>query len=99
LADSLIIFFGENFTFNIVNISSAMIHLEWRKYILHGSKKRGPFFGSFASYTTDCLASVAALVPVAMHAPALAWVLNQALQTCPRRCVCLRICADSEITI
>jgi hypothetical protein len=60
LVDSLTIFFGENFIFNVVNISSAMIHPECRKCILCCPKNQDPFFGSFASYSPACLAWVGA---------------------------------------
>jgi outer membrane protein TolC len=83
LADSLTIFYGENFIFNVVGISSTMIHSECQKYILRSSHQQKPFFESFATSTTACLILMAALLPVALHAQTLPQVVNQALQTYP----------------
>jgi hypothetical protein len=58
LVDSLTIFFGENFIFNVVNILFAMFHPECQKCMLDCSINQGPFFGFFASNLSAYLAWV-----------------------------------------
>jgi outer membrane protein TolC len=81
--DSLIVFCSENFIFNVVGISSAMIHSECQKYILRSPNNGRPCFGFFATSMTACCVMAAALVPAALHAQSLPQVVNQALQTYP----------------
>jgi len=83
LVDSLIIFCSENFIFNVVSISPAMIHSECQKYILRPPHPQRSFFGFFVTSTTACVILASTFVPVALQAQTLPQVVSQALQTYP----------------
>lgn len=81
--DSQTIFRGENFIFNVVSNSNAMIHSECQKYILQPAPKAGGCFGFFTTSITAACLLAAALAPAALQAQTLPQVVNQALQTYP----------------
>ena len=74
---------GENFIFNVVGNSSAMIHSECQKCILQSAPEEGLFFRFFATSKIASSILTLSLLPAALHAQSLSQVVNQALQTYP----------------
>jgi adhesin transport system outer membrane protein len=83
LVDSQTKLFRENFIFNVVGISTSMIHSECQKNIFRSSRQERSFVGFFATSKTACLILTVLLAPAAVHAQTLTQVVNQALQTYP----------------
>jgi adhesin transport system outer membrane protein len=81
--DSQTIFCRENFIFNVVGNSPAMIHSECQKCILQFSPERALFLRLFATSKIAGALLTMALLPTALQAQSLSQVVNQALQTYP----------------
>jgi uncharacterized protein YdbL (DUF1318 family) len=83
LVDSQTDLCGENFIFNVVGNSSAMIHSECQKCILQSAPKEGLLFRFFATSKFASSILTLSLLPAALQAQTLSQVVNQALQTYP----------------